>query len=374
MLDPRVTKLAEMLTTHSTQLGKEDTVMIQAFDLPDEVTAELVRVAAETGAKIVPKISSTRVHRQFLMNITEENAKLIGDVDLNEMKQVTAYIGLRGADNSAESSDVPTEKLKIWQKHFAERVHMQQRVPKTKWVVLRWPTPSMAQSAGMSTDQFEDFYFRVCTMDYAKMQQASQPLKQMMDEAKEVRLVGPGTDLSFSIEGLGSNASFGTHNVPDGECFTSPKLGTGDGVIQYNTVSNYQGTEFKNIRFEIKEGKIVDAHAGDNTEKLNEILDSDEGARQFGEFAIGFNPHILHPMQDTLFDEKIAGSFHLTPGNAYEGPMDNGNRSIVHWDIVCIQRPEYGGGEIYFDGKLIRKDGEFVVPELKGLNRDQLGS
>jgi aminopeptidase len=147
-----------------------------------------------------------------------------------------------------------------------------------------------------------------------------------------------------------------------------------EGVVAYNCVSLNQGVEFKEIKLTVKKGKIVEAEAGANSAKLNEILDTDEGARYFGEWSFGYNPHILHPMKNTLFDEKIAGSFHLTPGAAYPGIADNGNRSSVHWDIVNIQRPDYGGGEIYFDGKLIRKDGLFTVPELEGLNPERLGA
>jgi aminopeptidase len=229
----------------------------------------------------------------------------------------------------------------------------------------------MAQQAGMSTDAFEKFYFDVCTMDYPRMQKAAEPLRELMMKTDRVEIKGPGTDISFSIKDIGVRQSYGLRNIPDGECFTSPVRDSVNGVVQYNTVSLYQGTEFKDVRLVCKDGKVVEAHAGDKTDKMNEILDTDEGARYFGEWALGYNPYILHPMKDTLFDEKIGGSFHMTPGNAYDD-ADNGNRSAVHWDIVCIQRPEYGGGEIYFDGRLIRKDGIFVVPELEGLNPDRL--
>jgi aminopeptidase len=253
-------------------------------------------------------------------------------------------------------------------------VVFQRRVPNTKWVVLRWPSPGMAMQANMSTDAFEDFYFDVCTLDYARMKEAAQPLVELMNRTDRVRLVGPGTDLSFSIKGIGSVSCHGDRNIPDGECFSCPVKESVNGTVQYNTVSLYQGTEFKDIRFEVKDGKIIDASCLGQTEKLNQILDTDEGGRYFGEWSLGYNPYVLHPMKDTLFDEKIAGSFHLTPGNAYTGPGGNGNKSAIHWDIVCIQRPEYGGGEVYFDDVLIRKDGIFVMDELQGLNPDRLGA
>ena len=244
------------------------------------------------------------------------------------------------------------------------------RVNKTKWVVLRWPTPAMAQLAAMSTEAFEDFYFEVCTLDYAKLQPGMDALKELMEKTDEVCIKGPGTDLRFSIKNIPAVTCGGHHNIPDGEVYSSPVRDSAEGVIQFNTPNVYQGTAFDSVRLELSKGKIVNASAN-NTARLNAVLDSDEGARYIGEFAIGFNPHIKMPMRDTLFDEKIAGSFHFTPGQAYE-EADNGNRSQVHWDLVCIQRPEYGGGEIYFDGELVRKDGLFVPKQLRTLNPENL--
>jgi aminopeptidase len=372
MLDPRITKLAELLCDHSCKLNADDSVLIHAFDIPEEAVAELVRVAQSRGAKVAVRLESNLVKRQLLLGMTVPNAQMIAEVEKHEMEQMTAYIALRGTHNYAETSDVPGEVLNMWQREYAVPVVFGIRVPKTKWAVLRWPTPGMAQQASQSTPTFEKFYFDVCTLDYAKMARACEPLKELMNRTDLVRLTGPGTDVSFSIKGIGAVPCTGERNIPDGECFSAPVKESVNGVVQYNTVSLYQGTEFKDIRFVIKDGKIVEADAGPNTGKLNEILDTDPGARYFGEFAIGFNPYVLHPMKDTLFDEKIAGSFHFTPGNSYDPPGGNGNVSAVHWDIVNIQREDYGGGEIYFDDVLIRKNGLFVLPELQGLNPDQL--
>ncbi|HWA83697.1 MAG TPA: aminopeptidase, partial [Fimbriimonadaceae bacterium] len=279
----------------------------------------------------------------------------------------------RGSHNYAELGDVPDETQKMWAKEYSTPVVFGVRVPNTKWAVCRWPTPGMAQQANMSTPEFEKFYFDVCTLDYAKMERACKPLEDLMNRTDRVEIKGPGTDFSFSIKGVGAVACTGGRNIPDGECFSAPVKDSVNGVVQFNTVSLYQGTEFKDIRYVIKNGKIVEASAGANTDKINEILDTDEGARYFGEWSLGFNPYVLHPMKDTLFDEKIAGSFHFTPGNAYDPPGGNGNKSSIHWDTVLIQRPEYGGGEVWFDGKLIRKDGLFVLDELLDLNPDRLG-
>lgn len=373
VLDSRVTQLAEMLCSHSTNLSSEDNVLIHAFDIPDECVAELVRVAQSTGANVAVRLESNVIKRQLLHGMKESNVNLITDIELHEMKQMTAYIALRGGANSAELSDVPGDKNTMWQKLYATPVVFGQRVPHTKWAALRWPSPGMAQMANLPTAAFEDFYFKVCTLDYKRMEEAAKPLVELMNNTDRVHLKGPGTDLSFSIKGIGSVSCHGKRNIPDGECFSCPVKDSVNGTVQYNTINLYQGSDFKDIRFEVKNGKIVDATAGPMTEKLNQILDTDEGGRYFGEWSLGYNPHILHPMRDTLFDEKIAGSFHLTPGNAYTGPGGNGNTSAIHWDIVCIQRPEYGGGEVWFDDVLIRKDGIFTLPQLQALNPDQLG-
>jgi aminopeptidase len=227
----------------------------------------------------------------------------------------------------------------------------------------------------MSTEAFEDFYFKVCAgVDYAKMAKAAKPLQELMARTDRVQIKGPGTDLSFSIKGIGAEPCNGDRNIPDGECFSCPTIDSSEGVIQFNCETLYHGTVFNNIRLRLAKGKIVQATADSeaNTRKLNEILDSDAGGRRIGEWSLAYNPHIARPMKDILFDEKIAGSFHFTPGGAYDH-AGNGNKSTIHWDMVCIQRPEYGGGEVWLDGKLIRKDGLFLPKQLQGLNPDRLG-
>jgi aminopeptidase len=292
--------------------------------------------------------------------------------DLHQMERMQAYLGIRGSANASEQSGIPDPQMKKFGRLYQKPVHFERRVNHTKWCVLRWPTPSMAQLAQMSTEAFEDFYFRVCTLDYAKMDAACAPLAARMRRTDRVRITGPsGTDLSFSIKGIGVVPCCGDRNIPDGECFTAPVRDSVEGTVQYNTPTIYQGQSFSNVRLTFRKGKIVEATADSGTRELNAIFDTDEGARYVGEFAIGFNPHITTAMKDILFDEKIAGSFHFTPGRCY-AETENGNRSEIHWDLVCSQRPENGGGEIRFDDELIRKDGLFVPGELQGLNPDRL--
>ena len=365
MSDPRFAQLAEVLTGFSTELKKGERVLIDAFDIPDAFVIALVRAARERGALPYVNLQKARITRELLQGAVAEQYETTAEVELARMQKMQAYIAIRGSDNIFETSDVPSAKVQLVSKIL--KPVLDHRVNKTKWVVLRWPSSAMAQQAGMSTEAFEDFYFRVCLLDYKALVPAMNALKKLMDRTDEVRITGPGTDLRFSIKNIPAIICGGTHNIPDGEVFTAPVRDSVNGVIQYNAPTLYQGIPFDAIRLEFANGRIVKADAGAKTSQLNKILDSDEGARYIGEFALGFHPHILEPMRDILFDEKIAGSFHFTPGQAYED-ADNGNRSQVHWDMVCIQRPQYGGGEIHFDGRLIRKDGVFLPKSLEKLN------
>ena len=369
MKDPRMISLAQLLINYSCALEKGERVLIECFDAPEEFTIELVRETRKAGGIPFVSTKQNRIMRSLYEGATEEQMKELGDVELYRMQKMNAYIGVRGSNNIAEMSDVDQERLKLVNGLYFKPVHLEQRVKHTKWVVLRWPTPSMAQQAEMSTEAFEDFFFRVCTLDYPGMSRAMDNLSLWLEKTDRVRIIGPGTELAFSIKDIPNRKCDGRRNIPDGEVYTAPVRDSINGTIQFNTPTIYQGSSFNNILLHFKDGKVIDAAGAskEETEKLNSILDSDEGARYTGEFAIGLNPHITRAMKDILFDEKISGSIHLTPGQAYE-EADNGNRSQIHWDLVLIQTKEYGGGEIYFDDTLIRKDGLFVVPDLEGLN------
>jgi len=370
MRDPRNARLAELLVGHSTRLQPGETCLIEAFDVADGLVLDLVDKIHDAGAVPLVYLRNNAVQRALLARATPRQLEIQAAIELEQMKQAQAYIGLRAADNTSELADVPGERMAMYSKVVQRPVHLDYRVNHTRWVVLRYPTPAMAQSANMSTEAFEDFFYRVCTLDYERMAQAIEPLKQRMERTDRVQITGPGTDLRFSIRGIAAIPCEGKRNIPDGECYTAPVRDSVQGTIRYNTPSLYQGVTYEGLEFTFENGRIVKA-CGSPQDKLEQLLDTDEGARYIGEFSLGFHPHILHPMKDTLFDEKIAGSLHFTPGQAYQ-IADNGNRSQVHWDLVLIQRPEYGGGEIWFDGELVRKDGRFVVPDLECLNPERL--
>lgn len=367
MNDPRINQLADLLLDHSCRIEKGERVLIEAFDLPEpHLVCRLVEGAAARAAVPLVTWKSNSVLRSLYQTATEESMSLAGQFERARMEEVQAYIGIRGAANSSQFADVPQPNMDLYQRLWWQMVHSEVRVPKTKWVVLRYPTDSFAQAAGMSSAAFEDFYFDVCTADYAAMARAQEPLVARMRKTDRVRITAPGTELGLSIRDISIIPCAGERNIPDGEVFTAPVRDSINGRIRFNTQSRYQGTVFDQIEFEFEKGKIVHATANE-TDKLNAILDSDEGARYCGEWALGVNNRVRHPMLDTLFDEKIGGSFHLTPGQAYE-EADNGNRSRIHWDLVLIQRADYGGGEIWFDDELVRQNGRFVPDDLQGLN------
>ncbi len=368
-MDPRDKKLADLLTAYSCRLEKDENILIEyEGDESVDLVRQIVKNAYAVGAKPYVNIDNSIITRELLLGARKDQLEFMNEYLLHQMKEMNAYIAIRSNSNTSELSDVPSEQLNLYSREL--KPVLDQRVDHSKWVILRYPNPSMAQLAGTSQETFRDFYYDVCTLDYGKMSQAMNPLKKLMEKTDNVQIKGPGTDLTFSIKGIPAVKCSGECNIPDGEVYTAPVKNSVNGIITYNTPSEEQGFTYENIRFEIENGKIVKSTANDNT-RINALLDTDPGARYFGEFALGVNPYILHPMKDTLFDEKICGSLHLTPGEAYDD-APNGNSSAVHWDLVLIQREDYGGGEIYFDDKLIRKDGRFVIPQLEDLNPENL--
>ena len=373
MQDIRINKLAESLVHYSCKVNKNENVLIKVYGEGEEynLVVALIKEIYKAGANPFVWNHNPQIMRELLKDCNEEQIKLWAQTDLALMQKMDAYIGIWGGSNNAENSSVSRENNQIYEKFYSNPVHMHERVKNTKWVILNYPTPSMAQQASMSTDEFEDFYFKVCNLDYSKMSKAMDNLVELMEKTNRVKIVGKETDLTFSIKNIKAIKCAGEMNIPDGEVFTAPVRESVNGILSYNAPSLYNdGFTYENIKFEFKDGKIIKATAND-TKRINGILDTDEGARYIGEFSLGVNPYITKPMKDILFDEKIMGSFHFTPGSCYD-EAPNGNKSIIHWDLVCIQTEDYGGGEIYFDDILIRKNGIFVVDSLKCLNPKNL--
>jgi len=361
--DARVTQLAENLLNYSVKIQSGEKIMIEARGIYSlELVKELVRISAAKGAVPFWYYNDDSIERLWLHNTSEEQMKAFCGFHLDIMRHMDAYIAIRGSENAFDKADVPQASLDLHSRYFTTEV-TRYRVENTKWCVLRFPNNAMAQLAETSQEAFEDFYFRVCNLDYARLSRAMDPLKGLMEQTRDVHIAGPDTDLVFSIENIPVIKCDGERNIPDGEVYTAPVRDSVNGHVRFNTPSLHDGKVYQDIRLTFRAGKIVEATCAGKDRELNAILDTDEGARYLGEFAIGVNPFIRKPMKDILFDEKIYGSIHLTPGNCYE-EASNGNKSGIHWDLVLIQTPEYGGGELYFDGRLVRKDGAFVHPDL----------
>lgn len=370
MIDPRIERLADILVNFSVGVKPGENVLVQDTGIEPAFDRAIVRAIHKAGGRAFVTLRDKRLERELLLDAPAEQLELQAEFERYRMAKMQCYIGYSAIRNMSAMGDVPGDKMDLYNRNVWKKVHIEQRVPHTRWVVLRYPSPAMAQLASMSEEAFERFYFDVCTMDYAKMSRAMDPLVEYLRRTDRVRIVAKDTDLSFSIRGLPPVKCDGKMNIPDGEVYTAPVRDSVNGVISYNTPSEHEGFTYENVRLEFKDGKIVKATAND-TERINRVFDTDEGARYVGEFAVGVNPYITKAMKETLFDEKIAGSIHFTPGNSYDDCF-NGNRSAVHWDLVLIQTPEFGGGEIYFDNVLVRKDGLFTAPELMGLNPEAL--
>jgi aminopeptidase len=373
MPDPRDRTLAEQLVGYSLAIQPEELLYLEVKGTDALALArDVVSVTTEAGGIPVLVYHDEGTMRSFWLGAGESQVKGYAAAHLDLMKRADTFLSIRGSDNPFDLQGVPSEQMSLMGKHFVTPVHMEQRLNHTRWCVLRYPNHAMAVMARRNQAEFIDFFYDVCCLDYARLSQAMDPLKALLDEARQVHIEGPGTDLRFSIEGLPAVKCDGHRNIPDGEVYTAPVRDSVEGTISYNTGSIQQGDLYDGVSLTFEKGRIVKAtcQQGD-PERLNKILSQDEGASYVGEFAFGLNPHIEQAMQDTLFDEKIGGSIHLTPGNAY-ATADNGNRSELHWDLVLIQTPEHGGGSISIDGEEIRRDGRFVTDALAALNPEHL--
>lgn len=366
-MDNRNYELAKMLVEYSIEVKENEIVRIIAHCFESKpLVKELIKVINEKKAIAVTEFVDHEVSKLELQGATDKRFEYTSKWELEKTQDMDAIIFIRGLNNEFEMAAV--DQGIVAKSLKANKVAQNIRVNERKWVLLNYPTITSALKAKMAYDDYCDYYYDVMLVDYPKMKRDAEALKSLFEKTDKVRITGKNTDISFSIKDIPAVICAGDRNVPDGEVYSAPVKDSVNGKIQYSTISTAQNVEFKNVCLEVENGKIINATSELNNDKLDLVFNSDEGARYFGEFAIGLNPMVLEPVGDILFDEKIYGSFHLTPGQAYQESY-NGNDSVIHWDLVCIQRPEYGGGEIYFDDVLIRKDGNFVHPDLLSLNK-----
>ncbi len=371
MHDPRLDELANLLVNHSLRLTAGEQFEINGGIAAKPLIKAIMAAAKTRGAIPYVRLEDDELSRMafgYIDPINPEQAEraLRNQLEwgLARWKHLAAHVDIGVDENDAELSQIDPRALAI--QRTALRPLRDLRIDRRRWVYLHWPTMADAQKAGMCYDDLYEFFLSAALVDYPAMRRAMEPLVECMERAKTVRITGPGTQITFSIEGMPAVPCFGERNIPDGEVYTAPIQDSATGVVQYNTTVNMLGKNYQNPKLTFRQGRIVEAVCDNDTPGLNALLDMDEGARYLGEFALGVNNAVDRPIGNTLYDEKIGGSFHLTPGCAYQSAF-NGNKSALHLDIVCLQTPPYGG-EIWFDGRLIRKDGAFTLPELAGLN------
>lgn len=362
-------KLANMLVNYSCKVKQNEKVLITYSDCPDSFIERLIEeISAVQAIPVIYRLDKT-IKRSLLLSSTEKTMEYYRDIVSPIMQSVDAVILIGGSNNDFELSDVPAKTFSMYSKTYVNPVHFEIRCSK-KWVLLRYPTPAFAQRSQMSSEKFAEFFFNVCTLDYAKMDKKMEPLKQLMETTDKVHIVTPTTDLTFSIKGLPAIKCSGQCNIPDGEIYTAPIKDSVNGQIIFNIPAVDNGVEFNNIKLVFKNGKIIDFDCNEK-EKFQEILDTDNGSRYLGEFSFGLNPYCINPVKDILFDEKMSHSIHLAIGSSYDDCY-NGNKSAVHLDLIQKHTEEYGGGKIYFDDVLIYENGRFIEPKLVDLNAEKL--
>lgn len=363
--DEKLKKLSRVLIDHSLQVKSGDNVSISFPMDAKELVEVLIRDISSKGANCYLNIYDSSLSALIGQTMNESRIEVLKKIRETEVSCYDKFIQITYNYNDYEDKNRNQDVFKKMKKSLHDINQI--RVNERDWVLLNYPSNLDAFQNKMTYEEFYNFAMDVMTVDYKKMKEDLTILKELMERTDKVRIVGNGTDLEFSIKGLPAIICSGEKNIPDGEVYTAPVKDSVNGTITYNTPSPYDGNIYHDVRLTFKDGRIVDATCSDDDIALNRIFDTDGGSRFVGEFSLGLNPKILHPMGDILYDEKIKGSIHFTPGCCYDD-CNNGNKSTVHWDLVLIQRKEYGGGEIYFDDVLIRKDGEFVLDSLKHLN------
>lgn len=373
MRDPRLNTLARHMLTRSLRLGKGSHFLVSAPALATPLVRAILEEARVMGAFPVYELHDESLNRLRIEcydpgdgGASEAALRKEGDWNLARIRDLAGEVVIRAYENDREQASIPPPVQQMRSRAFQEFKDF--AINQRLWVLFEYPTPGQAQKAGMPSEAFFDFVLDTCTLDYGAMAEAVAPLKALMEKTDRVRIQGPGTDLAFSIRGIPAVPCCGECNLPDGEIFTAPVRDSVSGTLRVNTPSNQWGVTFPELALTFREGRIVAANSSVAPDTLQQILDTDEGSRYVGEFALGLHPGIRKPMGNTLFDEKIGGSFHFTPGACYD-EAPNGNRSAIHWDLVMMQDAAHGGGAIFFDDVLVRKDGRFVLPELDALNR-----
>ncbi|MCK4658450.1 MAG: aminopeptidase [Phycisphaerae bacterium] len=369
MYDPRLDKLAQVLVRYSLGLGQDDLVRIKASSVAEPLVLALYKEAVRAGAHPVVRMTPGACTELLCKLGSKKQLERLCPLDMHEVETIDAHISVWADENTKALGNVDSQKLAMLSKarqpmldRFLKRAAVKGK-KRLRWTGTQYPCQASAQDAEMSLDEYADFVFRAGLLHlpnpaaaWKKIHVAQQRVCDHLDKGGEIRFVAPGTDITLGITRRRWINCAGHENFPDGEVFTSPIENSAEGEVHYTFPAVYNGHEVHGVRLKFKAGKVVDASADKNEDFLFKMLDQDRGARFLGEVAIGTNYAIKRFTRNTLFDEKIGGTFHLALGMAY--PEAGGkNKSGLHWDMVCDLRKS---GRIELDGKLILKNGRFT--------------
>jgi aminopeptidase len=374
LADPRETKLAELLVDYSIGLEPGENVClltdsVQTLPLFSEVYKIIIIRGGYPYPHIAldPHIGFEGMDYTWMKYTSDGQLQHLSQIRFDEMRAMDAYIRIGAPANKVDLAGIDPERIAL--RRRTTKSILDERLRK-KWVATRFPTPALAQAANMSTEDFADFFYHACLIDWNEQNRLQDAIKQRFDRGKVVRILGEETDLYLQIEGRKVKKCVGNceynqelqrfegTNMPDGEIFFGPVEDYTHGYIKYTYPYNMQGQRIDGIFLKFEHGKIVEFTAEKNQKALTALLNTDDGARRLGECGIGTNPGITQFMDELLFDEKILGTVHITPGSSYEGR--GLNESAIHADIVKDLRLEYGGGEIQIDGETVQKNGNWT--------------
>ena len=362
MTDPRLERFADLLVGYCTDVRPGDVVALNLDTAAMPLIRPLTRAVFAAGGEPLLRLS----YPEFVA----DRAELVSDavlaaeptVDLAEIRATDAWIRVRAPQNTRQLEGADMERLARWRRRQTPvRRH---RIDATRWVGALFPTPALAQDAGMTLDAYEAFVFGAMHLDeddpsaaWRRLAARQDELIERLSEADEVRILAEGTDLRLRTGGRTWKNSDGKRNMPSGEVFTSPHEASATGVIRFGIPSLVRGHLVEDVTLRFEDGEVVDAHAATGNAYLQRELATDEGARRLGEIGIGTNRRIQRPTKQILFDEKIGGTVHLALGRSYR-ETGGRNESEIHWDLISDLR---SGGEIHLDGAPFQRDGRFLV-------------
>lgn len=355
MVDPRIKKLAGILVNYSIKMKKGDVIEVSCGPAAAPLALEVYKLILENEALPMLNVGLPGAAYQYYKLATDDMLKTFPKIRMYEAEHTAGSISIGTDYNTKEFTNIDSKKIALRRKVI--KPIQDKEMEKDNWVICEYPTDALAQDAEMSLEEFEDFVYSATNVDYEKMDKDQDHLKKLFDKGKTVRIVAKDTDLTFSIDGRDAIKCAGNRNIPDGEIFMAPVDDSANGHIAYSFPAIRGGKEVDGIRLEFKDGEVVRASATKNEDFLLEMIKTDEGAKRLGEFGIGLNFGIKKFIKQILFDEKIGGTVHLALGMAYKEGGGK-NDSAIHWDMICDLR---NGGELYLDGKLVQKNGKFLV-------------